>query len=168
MSKARKHSLRSKAAKAWTPPKATPYASLGPSEPTRITTECGGTAQPKPVTVRSDGYLDWIRKQPCALHGGPWGCGIFAEVRGFPFWMTAIDASHHPAKGDGSTGKKRHDFRCLPLCKAAHHEHHKLNLELTRDWIEAQLWAHIARRRETLSAYTGTIPVYVRERYEEE
>ena len=59
---------------------------------------------PKPVTLRSDPYLAYVRKHPCCL------CGRSEGIE-----------AHHWSHHGGVMGSKVDDYRTVPLCT----EHHR-------------------------------------------
>ena len=61
-------------------------------------------AFPKPVRLRSDAYIRWIRQQPCLVH-----------PRSVPH------AHHTTSRGAGGS-----DYRTVPLCFGCHNEIHQL------------------------------------------
>ena len=85
------------------------------------------TAVPKSPPVRDERYLAWLREQRCARCKAP----------------PRSEASHHPAKGHGSTGCKTSDERAIALCTLCHRHHHAR--PLNRAWVEDQIEQHRAR-----------------------
>ena len=59
---------------------------------------------PKPVTLRSEPYLAYVRKHPCCLCGAP-----------------GPSEPHHWSHHGGVMGAKVDDYRTVPLCQ----EHHR-------------------------------------------
>ena len=76
-------------------------------EPTarRIVAACAPAIRPvpKPVTLRSEPYLAYVRKHPCCL------CGA------------SPSEAHHWSHHGAARGKKCDDYRTVPLCQ----EHHR-------------------------------------------
>lgn len=60
---------------------------------------------PKPVTLRSDPYLAYVRRHPCCL------CGRSEGIE-----------AHHWSHHGGVMGAKVDDYRTVPLCQE-HHRH---------------------------------------------
>ena len=122
-----------------------------PPPPGEITRPCvvgggEGVAVPKSPPVRSRGYLDWIRRQPCAC------CDRRAPS----------EASHHVEPGHGSTSAKTSDLRCLPLCRECHRQYHQHGVlrglapaERTRSFVEAEIAAHLTRYLREECGWTG-------------
>lgn len=141
--------LRSKKARAWTPPPVTPLSALGSSEPRRITTRCEPAAeQPKEGDVSDPAYKAWIIAT--VRHCQAPGCG-----------KPATDPSHHRRKGHGRMAGQKEDRRLIMLCHGCHHgdggagfhSHWTfpgMTSEETREHIEAVI-------RENNIAYMGTL-----------
>ena len=78
---------------------------------------------PKPVTLRSEPYLAYVRKHPCCL------CGA------------SPSEAHHWSHHGGVMGSKVDDYRTVPLC-TEHHRHwhdHGTFPEMDREHSEAAL-----------------------------
>ena len=78
---------------------------------------------PKPVTLRSEPYLAYVRKHPCCL------CGA------------SPSEAHHWSHHGGVMGSKVDDYRTVPLCQE-HHRHwhdHGTFPEMDREHSEAAL-----------------------------
>lgn len=58
-------------------------------------------------TFRSERYLQWVRKQPCAI------CGIRAGQ------------AHHEPLGENFVGGKPPDTHALPMCAECHELRHQ-------------------------------------------
>jgi len=79
---------------------------------------------PKPVTLRSEPYLAYVRKHPCCL------CGRSEGIE-----------AHHWSHHGGVMGSKVDDYRTVPLCQEHHrywHDHGTLP-EMDRKLSEAAL-----------------------------
>lgn len=79
---------------------------------------------PKPVTLRSEPYLAYVRKHPCCL------CGRSEGIE-----------AHHWSHHGGVMGAKVDDYRTVPLCQE-HHRHwhdHGTFPEMDREHSEAAL-----------------------------
>lgn len=80
-----------------------------PSIPNPLTRPIGRDTSPprpvpKPVTLRSEPYLAYVRKHPCCLCGAP-----------------GPTEAHHWSHHGGVMGAKVDDYRTVPLCQ----EHHR-------------------------------------------
>ena len=78
---------------------------------------------PKPVTLRSEPYLAYVRKHPCCL------CGA------------SPSEAHHWSHHGGVMGSKVDDYRTVPLCTKHHrywHDHGTFP-EMDREHSEAAL-----------------------------
>lgn len=94
----------------------------------------GPVTAPPPATTRSKyksrprdtGYMLWVKRQPCLMHG-VWGS---CEGR--------VEADHAGRRG---AGRKAHDSTCIPLCRY----HHQAG-RFPRAWRQEQrrAWLHAA------------------------
>lgn len=81
-------------------------ANVDESTAKRIVAACAPALRPvpKPVTLRSEPYLAYVRKHPCCLCGAP-----------------GPSEAHHWSHHGGVMGNKVDDYRTVPLCQ----EHHR-------------------------------------------
>lgn len=79
--------------------------------------------------LRSDAYLAWIRKQPCA------GCCATQDIH-----------AHHHGRMAGGMGIKTCDLHTVPLCPRCHGEWHQRGRirELSGMDTQLVLWKEIA------------------------
>ena len=82
-------------------------ANVDESTAKRIVAACAPALRPvpKPVTLRSEPYLAYVRKHPCCLCGAP-----------------GPSEAHHWSHHGGVMGSKVDDYRTVPLC-TEHHRH---------------------------------------------
>ena len=89
---------------------------------------------PKPVTLRSESYLAYVRKHPCCL------CGA------------SPSEAHHWSHHGGVMGRKVDDYRTVPLCTEHHrywHDHGEFPRH-DRDESEAIM---LSAQRELLAGW---------------
>lgn len=81
-------------------------------------------AKPKPLYIRSEKWLRWVKSQPCVV------CGKGAD-----------DPHHLIGQGKGMMGGKADDLDCIPLCRHHHNELHQ-NVKAFEDKYGSQveLW----------------------------
>lgn len=90
---------------------------------------------PKGGAIRSERYLEWIRRQPCAWSGS----------------VVGVEASHHVPKGQGRMGKKTCDTNALPLCASVHRRYHAegvvggMTPEQSEAWVLQEIASHLGR-----------------------
>lgn len=73
--------------------------------------------------IRDEGYLDWIRQQPCCI------CGDDVFVEAAHLRVGSINVG----KNGTGMGEKPSDKWALPLCGKHHREQHSMN--------EREFWA---------------------------
>ena len=78
---------------------------------------------PDPVshTIRDEGYLDYLRRQPCAV------CND-----------SAPSDPHH--LDSGVMGSKGDDWTCVPLCREHHREYHDHGERHMHEHYPVNLW----------------------------
>lgn len=114
-----------------------------PSIPNPLTRPIGRDTSPprpvpKPVTLRSEPYLAYVRKHPCCFCGnGP-------------------SEAHHWSHHGASTGKKVDDYRTVPLCDPCHMgEWHRTGAFPGMDRVASEALT-LRVQRELLLAWTAT------------
>lgn len=65
-------------------------------------------AFPKPVRMKDENYLRYVRRQPCCITG------------------TQSEAAHIVPEGYGKTGSKVSDYRTVPMNWRPHREYHRI------------------------------------------
>jgi len=104
-------------------------ANVDESTAKRIVAACAPALRPvpKPVTLRSEPYLAYVRKHPCCLCGAP-----------------GPSEAHHWSHHGGVMGAKVDDYRTVPLC-TEHHRHwhdHGTLPGMDREYSEAFFLAY--------------------------
>lgn len=94
---------------------------------------------PKPVTLRSEPYLAYVRKHPCCL------CGRSEGIE-----------AHHWSHHGGVMGAKVDDYRTVPLCDPCHiGEWHRTGTFSGMDRVASEAFT-LRVQRELLLAWTAT------------
>ena len=94
---------------------------------------------PKPVTLRSEPYLAYVRKHPCCL------CGRSEGIE-----------AHHWSHHGGVMGAKVDDCRTVPLCDPCHiGEWHRTGTFSGMDRVASEAFT-LRVQRELLLAWTAT------------
>lgn len=94
---------------------------------------------PKPVTLRSEPYLAYVRKHPCCL------CGRSEGIE-----------AHHWSHHGGVMGAKVDDYRTIPLCDPCHMgEWHRTGTFSGMDRVASEAFT-LRVQRELLLAWTAT------------
>lgn len=94
---------------------------------------------PKPVTLRSEPYLAYVRKHPCCL------CGRSEGIE-----------AHHWSHHGGVMGAKVDDYRTVPLCDPCHiGEWHRTGTFSGMDRVASEAFT-LGVQRELLLAWTAT------------
>lgn len=92
---------------------------------------------PKPVTLRSEPYLAYVRKHPCCLCGAP-----------------GPSEPHHWSHHGGVMGSKVDDYRTVPLCQE-HHRHWHDHGTLPGLGRVASEWRLTIHQRQLLEEWCG-------------